>query len=90
VSRNQELLERVIEQQVKADFRNAERQINEYIKKFQDEFDNLLKKRETKEAEKEQILATLADQKVKLNEYIRELVAIKKSLDSWKPVQIVR
>lgn len=90
VLRNQNLLERVIEKQISADFRNAERQINKYIKKFQDEFDRLLKERESREAEKEQILATLEAYKVNLNEYLRELTAIRASLDSWKPVQVVR
>ncbi|GJD23123.1 hypothetical protein RIVM261_080790 [Rivularia sp. IAM M-261] len=52
-------MERVIDKQVSADFRNAESQINDYIKKFQDEFDALLKERETREFEKMQIRASL-------------------------------
>ncbi len=90
VSRNQELLERVIEKQIAEDFRNAEQQINDYIKRFQDEFDRLLKERETKEVEADQIRKTLNLQKDKLNKYLGELTVIRASLDSWKPAQTVR
>ncbi|OKH39978.1 dynamin family protein [[Phormidium ambiguum] IAM M-71] len=89
-SRNRQLLERVIEKQVKADFRNAERQINDYIQRFQNDFDRVLKERETKEAEAPEILAKLEAQKIKLNEYLRELISIRQSLDSWKPVGVVK
>lgn len=82
------LLERVIEQQVSADFRNAERQINDYIQRFQNDFDRVLKERETKEAEAPEILAKLEAQKIKLNEYLGELISIRQSLDCWKPVRI--
>jgi GTPase Era involved in 16S rRNA processing len=88
VQRNQYLLERVIEKQVSADFRNAECQINDYIKKFQDEFDSLQKERETRESEKMEIRATLEAQKANLNEYLNELAPLRVSLDSWKPNQI--
>lgn len=87
-SRNKQLLERVIEKQVKADFRNAEKQINDYIQRFQNDFDRVLKERETKEAEAPKILAKLEAQKIKLNEYLSELTSIRQSLDSWKPVRI--
>lgn len=89
-SRNRQLLERVIEKQVKADFRNAEKQINDYIQRFQNDFDRVLKERQTKEAEAPEILAKLEAQKIKLNEYLSELISIRQSLDSWKPVQLVR
>ncbi|MEH1802131.1 MAG: hypothetical protein V7L13_23815 [Nostoc sp.] len=72
------------------DFKNAEQQINNYIKSFQDEFDRLLKERETREAEAEQIRETLNVQKVKLNEYLNEVTAIRVSLDNWKPLQRIR
>jgi GTPase Era involved in 16S rRNA processing len=85
VDRNQYLLERVIDKQVSADFRNAECQINDYIKKFQDEFDNLQKERETSESDKMEIRATLEAQKAKLNDYLNELALIRASLDNWKP-----
>ncbi|RUT09543.1 hypothetical protein DSM106972_000370 [Dulcicalothrix desertica PCC 7102] len=81
-------MERVIDKQVSADFINAESQVNDYIKKFQDEFDTLLKERETRESEKMQIRASLDVHKAKLNEYLNELVPLRTSLDSWKPKQI--
>lgn len=78
-------MERVIDKQVSADFRNAECQITDYIKKFQDEFDGLLRERETREFEKMEIRASLEAEKVKLNEYLNELAPLRASLDSWKP-----
>lgn len=86
VSRNRELLKRVIEKQVSEDFRSAEQQINNYIKSFEDEFDRLLRERETREAEADQIRAMLEEQKVRLNEYLGKLAFIRESLDAWKPV----
>ncbi len=90
VSRNRELLQRVIEKQVSDDFKNAEKQISDYIKRFQDEFDSLLKERETREAESKQIQAMLEEQKAQINEYLSELASMRDSLNSWKPVQTVR
>lgn len=90
VSRNRELLQRVIEKQVSDDFKNAEKQINDYVKRFQDEFDSLLKERKTREAETDQICAMLEEQKAQLNEYLSELASMRDSLNSWKPVQTVR
>ena len=89
ILRNQQLLERVIKKQVAEDFRNAEKQINDYIKRFQDEFDRLLKERETKEAEGDRIREMLEIQKAELNQYLHELTTIKASLHSWKPTQTI-
>ncbi|MDF5709984.1 MAG: dynamin family protein [Nostoc sp. S4] len=86
VIRNQFLLERVINKQVSKDFRDAEQQINDYINRFQEQFDCLLKERETRETEKEQIFAILEAQKAKLNEYLNELAPIQASLNTWKPM----
>ncbi|MFN6474308.1 MAG: hypothetical protein RMY36_032145 [Nostoc sp. SerVER01] len=86
VSRNQRLLERVIDKQVSKDFRNAEQQINDYMNRFQEQFDRVLRERETRETEKEQILATVEAQKAKLNEYLSEFAPIQTSLNTWKPV----
>jgi GTPase Era involved in 16S rRNA processing len=86
VSRNLGLLQRVIEKQVSADFSSAEKQINNYIKRFQDELDSLLRKREKREAEADQIRATLEVQKAALNEYLSELTSIRESLNTWKPM----
>lgn len=85
VARNRDLLQRVIEKQIAEDFRRAEQQINDYIRKFQDDFDSLLKERETKEAESDIIINTLNLQKEKLNEYLQELQLIHQSLNTWKP-----
>ncbi|AFZ04811.1 hypothetical protein Osc7112_0178 [Oscillatoria nigro-viridis PCC 7112] len=87
VSGSQLLLEQVIEQQVSTDFKSAERQINDYINRFQNDFDRVLKERETKEAEAPEILARLEYQKAKLIEYLSQLSSIRESLDSWKPVK---
>lgn len=87
---SRDLLQRVIKKQIEDDFKNAEKQINDYIKRFQDELDNLLKDRETKEAEADQIHAKLEAQKAALNEYLSELTSIRESLDSWKPIQAVK
>jgi GTPase Era involved in 16S rRNA processing len=86
VSRNLSLLQRVIEKQVSADFKSAKKQINDYIKRFQDELDSLLKKREMKEAEGDQIRAKLEAQKASLNEYLSDLTSIREKLNTWKPM----
>lgn len=85
--RNRDLLERVINKQVSTDFRSAEKQINDYIKRFQNDFDRVLKERETKEAEAPEILVRLEYRKAKLIEYLSQLSSIRESLDSWKPVK---
>lgn len=85
VSRNQHLLERVIEHQISEDFRNAEHQINNYIKRFQNEFDCLLIERETKQTEADKIRVTLNLQKDILSKYLYELNDICTSLNQWKP-----
>jgi hypothetical protein len=87
VSGSQSLLEQVIEQQVSTDFKSAERQINDYINRFQNDFDRVLKERETKEAEAPEILARLEYQKAKLIEYLSQLSSIRESLNRWKPVK---
>ncbi|MCC5597722.1 hypothetical protein [Nostoc favosum] len=86
VSRNQHLLERVIDKQVAKDFKDAEQQINAYMNRFKEQFDCVLRERETRETEKEQILATVEAQKAKLNKYLSEFPPIQASLNTWKPV----
>jgi hypothetical protein len=80
-----ESLKRIIEKQIFKDFRSAEKQINDYIKRFQNEFDFLLKERETKQTEEDKIRETLNLQKENLNKYLHELNEIKASLNQWKP-----
>ena len=81
----QTILERVIHDQVDDDFRSAEKQINDYIQKFQDEFDHLLKQRQVKEADVPKILERLSQQKKKLTEYLIGITQFRQSLDNWKP-----
>ncbi|MEG4326290.1 dynamin family protein, partial [Microcoleus sp. herbarium5] len=87
ISRNRQLLERVIDKQISADFRSAEKQINDYIKRFQNDFDRVLNERKTKEAEAPEIRVRLEYQKAKLIEYLSQLSSIRESLNSWKPVK---
>lgn len=87
---SQQLLQLVIKNQIKEDFRSAEKQINDYINRFQTEFDYLLRERETKGAEADKIRVMLESQKAQLNEYLSESTSIRESLDSWKPVLTVR
>jgi GTPase Era involved in 16S rRNA processing len=86
VRRNLGLLQQVIKKQVSDDFTSAEKQIDDYIKRFQDELDGLLNKREMKEAEGDQIRAKLEAQKTALNEYLSDLTSIRESLNTWKPM----
>ena len=79
-------MNRVIENQVKDDFRSAEKQINDYINRFQSEFDRVLKERKTREAEVPKILEYLENQKQKINVYLWELAEIKKSLSDLESV----
>ncbi|WP_292707663.1 MULTISPECIES: dynamin family protein [unclassified Nostoc] len=85
VQRNLQLLQRVIEKQVSDDFREGEKQINDYINRFQAEFDSLLKQRATREVEASGVIAILESQRIKVSEYLNELVSIRENLDSWKP-----
>ncbi|MHC0061503.1 dynamin family protein [Nostoc sp. UIC 10890] len=85
VERNLKLLQRVIEQQVSDDFRKAEKQINDYINRFKHEFDSLLKQRQRREVEAYEVIDTLESQRIKVSEYLSELVSIQEIIDSWKP-----
>ncbi len=76
----------MIEKQILEDFKNAEQQISDYIDKFQIDLDRLLIQRETKEAQTDNIRASLEIQKNRLNELMYQLHSIQKSLNSWKPV----
>ncbi|MEC4811915.1 MAG: dynamin family protein [Scytonema sp. PMC 1069.18] len=84
---SREMLQRVVEKQVITHFRGAEQQINDYINKFQADFDQLLVERETKEAKAEQIRQSLEAEKVVLDSHIQNLGTIGKSLQAWKPRQ---
>lgn len=86
MQRNIELLQRVIQKQVSEDFQKGEKQINDYINRFQSQFDNLLKKRATREVKAPEIVAMLETQRIKVNEHLTELQSIREVLDSWKPM----
>ncbi len=86
-SGTKKVLLRVIEKQIKEDFKNAERQIDSYIEQFQYMFDSLIKERKIKEGERDKICAALEEQKVKLSAYLDELSLLRLSLDDWQPVE---
>ncbi|MBE9117160.1 dynamin family protein [Lusitaniella coriacea LEGE 07157] len=79
------IVEKAIKKQVSEDFRNAERQIYDYIERFQEEFERLLKERANKEAKADRIVAILEFQRDELHEYMGELVTLKEVLNTWKP-----
>lgn len=85
VQNNIEMLKRVIEKQISEDFQKGEKQINNYINRFQAEFDYLLKERATREVEAPNIIAHLESQITELSEYFKELEVIEEKLNNWKP-----
>ncbi|BAY85782.1 hypothetical protein NIES267_52830 [Calothrix parasitica NIES-267] len=87
IQRNKQLLQRVIQKLVSADFQNAESQINDYINRFQFEFDSLLKQRAEQELIADDIVATLTSQRMEVNQYLNELTAIRELLNNWKPIE---
>jgi hypothetical protein len=88
VRRNLKLLKHIIEEQVGGDFQKGEQQINDYINRFLDIFDNLLIQRVKRKTESQEIISTLKNQKSKVTEYLKELIFIQEMLDSWKPSPI--
>lgn len=86
VEGNLVLLQRLIEKQISEDFMKGEQQINNYIDRFQSEFDQLLKQRATREVEAPEIVAKLEIQKAETIEYLIELTSIRELLDSRKPM----
>lgn len=82
--RTQELIKRAIEKQVKDDFKIAERQMEEYIDRFQVKFDRLLKERETREQEAPQIIETLESQIKDIEFYLEDISNLKEQLKALK------
>ncbi|MEO1377502.1 MAG: dynamin family protein, partial [Cyanobacteria bacterium J06635_10] len=82
IVRNKQLLQRVIQKQVSKDFKKAENQINDYINRFQFEFDNLLKERAEQELKADEIMTNLTSQRMEVNQYLNELMAIRELLNS--------
>jgi hypothetical protein len=66
----------VIKKQVIQDFQKGQQQINEYIDRFQSGFDYLIEKRAIREVESPEIIANLESQRIKLSEYLDELISI--------------
>ena len=75
------LINLVIQQQVKEDFRSAEMQIKDYTNKFQSELEALVWQRESIGGEAEKICSNLQVYQTRLSEYIEELDMLEKSLD---------
>ncbi|MDM3856017.1 MAG: hypothetical protein PT120_14230 [Aphanizomenon gracile PMC649.10] len=90
VRRNLKLLQHIIEEQVGGDFQKGEQQINDYISRFQTDFDNLLIQRVKRESESHEIVSTLNSQKSEVSEYLNELIFIQEVLDNCKPSLINR
>jgi len=80
-------LERIIEKQIKEDFKNAKRQIDSHIELFQYMFESLIKEIKMKEGEKDKICVALEEQKTKLSPYLDEISLLRLSLDDWQPVE---
>ncbi|OZH51888.1 hypothetical protein AFK68_27970 [Hydrocoleum sp. CS-953] len=74
----------VIQQQVKEDFRSAEMQIKDYTNKFQSELEALVWQRESQGEEADKIYSNLQIYQIKLSEYMEDLDMLAKSLDELK------
>jgi GTPase Era involved in 16S rRNA processing len=81
---NKQMLERVIEKQIQDDFRSAENQINDFINKFQSDFDQILREKEQKEAQAPEIIDSLKAEKERFSKYLKELQDVRDFLNSWK------
>jgi GTPase Era involved in 16S rRNA processing len=79
------VVERTIKKQVSEDFQRAEKQIYEYIERFQHEFRRLLKERSSKEVEVDRTIAILEFQRDELYEHMEEFKKIRDFLHSWQP-----
>ena len=84
VSGSGNILEKTISGRIKGDFSNAESQIKEYIDRFSEEFDNLLKDRLKVNADSTQAVKVINEEIVELETYSNKLISIKDSLYSWR------
>jgi hypothetical protein len=73
--------------QKNTDSQKAEPSIHEPIQILENKLDPLTNEPQKQEADPARIGAILNERKGQLNEYMNELTSIRKSLDSWKPVQ---
>ncbi|MDB9310240.1 dynamin family protein [Aphanizomenon sp. CS-733/32] len=90
VKRNIGLLKGIIDEQVEENFQKGEQQINDYINRFLDIFDNLLTQRVKRESESKEIVSILKSQKSEVSEYLNELIFIQEVLDNYKLSSIDR
>jgi len=81
------VVEKTVKRQVADDFSNAEQQINDYINRFLVEFERLLREREQRETEVEEIVTRLTASKDELSLLQGDLAAIATDLASWQPRQ---
>ncbi len=70
-------LERVINKQIYEDFKTAEKQMNDYLKRSQDTLDRLLKDRETKSEQGDQLIATYQEQKEQIAIFLQQLDSLR-------------
>ncbi|MBD1891053.1 dynamin family protein [Coleofasciculus sp. FACHB-SPT9] len=75
--------------QEKAASQNTETLTNEPIQALGNDLENLATEPQKKEVIPPRVVTSLKERKAQLNEYMDELTLIRKSLDSWKPVQII-
>ncbi|MEY3303999.1 MAG: hypothetical protein RLZZ139_2372, partial [Cyanobacteriota bacterium] len=78
------LLEKTISGRIKDDFGNSEKQIDEYITRFREEFTLLLEQREKVGVDSTQIVKAINEQIAELETYSNKLISVKDSLHSWK------
>ncbi|ELS31929.1 MULTISPECIES: dynamin family protein [Pseudanabaena] len=78
------LLEKTISGRIKDDFGNSEKQIDEYIARFREEFALLLEQREKVGVDSTQIVKAINEQIAELETYSNKLISVKDSLHSWK------
>ena len=85
VERNKGLLARVVQKQVDADFANAEKQISEYMSKFQIELERILSERDKKQEEAPLMIELLKGYSQRLEGHLQTLNQTRVTLDEWKP-----
>lgn len=89
VKNSKTMLERIVHKQIIEYFKSAEQQIDNYIQKFQYDLELLQKERSYKETQAEEIRQKLEEQKRVVEGYLEKLIAIRRSLNSWQPSQII-
>lgn len=86
VQRNRGLLTRVVQKQIDADFASAEKQISDYMDKFQIELEGILAERNRKQEEAPIVIELLTSYRTKLEEHLETLSKTRNALNEWKPL----